>query len=73
MGNKLSKYDSTSKKNQIKFETVSQNKFDENQCQECEERQLQIEFAYSQWNIDNSEYENINFICNNPQCKWFKK
>lgn len=77
MSNKLSKYQSskvlnTRKLNQSKFEDLSQSKFDEYICQSCEERQLQIEYAPSEWLIETFDKKDTVFVCDNRLCKWFK-
>ena len=72
MSNKLSKSESDyARKNQSKFDEVSQSKFDGYICQSCEERNLQIEYAPSEWSIDISEV-NIEYFCNQKLCKWYK-
>lgn len=75
MSNKLSKSESNSsntpEKNQSKFDEGSQSKFDGYICQSCEERNLQIEYAPSEWSIDISEV-NIEYFCNQKLCKWYK-
>ena len=82
MGNKLSKCQSNSsnsskvsniqRKNQSKFDEGPQSKFDGYVCQGCEERNLQIEYAPCQWAIDTSDKINIEYVCNQKLCKWFK-
>ena len=72
MSNKLSKSESNyARKNQSKFDEVSQSKFDGYICQSCEERNLQIEYAPSEWSIDIFEV-NIEYLCNQKLCKWYK-
>ena len=75
MSNKLSKSESNSyntpEKNQSKFDEGSQSKFDGYICQSCEERKLQIEYAPSEWSIDTSKV-NIEYVCDQKLCKWYK-
>lgn len=76
MSNKLSKYQRTkvsnTKKDQSKFDERAQSKFDEYICQSCEEKQLQIEYAPSEWLIETFDKKDNEFVCDNRLCKWFK-
>ena len=64
MSNKLSKSKSD-------YARKNQSKFDGYICQSCEERNLQIEYAPSEWSIDISKI-NIEYLYNRKLCKWYK-
>ena len=66
------KVSNTPEKSQIKFDEGPQIKIDENICQSCEERLLQIKWAPFEWSTSIEYLENIEFKCQDIRCKWHK-
>jgi len=41
-------------------------------CQSCEEKNLQMAYAPSEWGFKTFDMYNIEYNCDNKHCKWFK-